>query len=151
MTKAPRQARVVGCVALALVGLVACSTGSWNVKESDLPPEAALAYPGASAQHRSWNPGEKGEYIDGGSAETVPHLSTDYSMSPTAVMDVIEWYRSHLEELGYTVDPPVRYGEVRLTGVRTTDDFTFTFVVRVVPSADDTAQEYHVGLEVKPT
>jgi len=150
MTALPRV-RASGFLVLALIGLMACSPGSWNVKESDLPSEAALAYPGAEVQHRVWNPGEKGTYIDGGSAESVPHLSLDYSLALTPVADLLEWYRSHLADLGYTVDPPVRYGEVRLTGVRTTDDFTFRFVVRIVPSDDDTAQEYHVGVEVKPT
>lgn len=74
--------------------------------ESDLPSEADLAYPGAVEIKRSFDDGETGTYIDGGSADRAPRLNLTYQLNEDGVsnQDIIDWYSGELASLGWVVD-----------------------------------------------
>ena len=90
--------------AALMLAVVSCGSDSWGVKESDVPSEATLAFLGAELTSRGWNPGDKGTYLDGGSADYAPRLTMDYDIAPTAPEELLEWYTDQLQALGYTIE-----------------------------------------------
>jgi hypothetical protein len=71
--------------------------------ESDLPPEATLAYPGAVEVRRSFDDGEVGTYIDGGSADRSPRVELTYELDGVIRGELFDWYEGELLERGWIV------------------------------------------------
>ena len=140
--------------AALLLVLVSCGSDSWGVKESDVPSEASLAFPGAELTNRGWNPGDKGTYIDGGSADYAPRLTMDYELAPTNPKGVLEWYGEQLRELGYTIQPDtpeaLRY-RMLLTGSRSVDGFDVNFGISGGVDVDGKVTGFTVTVVVTPT
>jgi hypothetical protein len=106
-TRRHRRLAASFAVLAAFVAPAACSDDSWGVNESDVPQEASLAYPGAHLEQRNWSPGQRGTYIDGGSAEFAPELSLIYTTPPTAAANISKWYQAQLAPLGYAMKQPI--------------------------------------------
>jgi hypothetical protein len=151
---APRSSRrrlVTSFAALAAVLMTTgCSDDSWGINESDVPQEASLAYPGAHLEQRSWSPGQKGTYIDGGSAEFPPELSLMYSTPPTDVAAISAWYQAKLEPLGYVMKPPDLSGSnLGVDGVKQIGQLTVRFGV-VGAATNGVITGYQVRVFVTP-
>ena len=144
--------RVLGAALLLL--LVSCGSDSWGVKESDVPPEATLAFPGSALRTRGWNPGDKGTYIDGGSAEYAPRLALAYDIAPTAPEELLGWYTDQLQALGYKVtkteSPSAGFGQAFLEAHSTVDGFDVIFGVKGVLESAGTVVLYRVTVVVTP-
>jgi hypothetical protein len=126
----------------------ACSDDSWGVNESDVPPEASLAYPGSHLEQRNWSPSQKGTYIDGGKADSAPELSYEYTIPPTDVKMVSDWYQTQLERLGYSVGPALRPQFLEVNGTKQTDGFVVEFGIIASRSGEITG--YQVRVFVTP-
>ena len=139
--------------AALLLLLVSCGADSWGVKESDVPPEATLAFPGSDLLTRGWNPGDKGTFIDGGSADYAPRLTMDYELAPTNPEEILKWYNEQLGELGYSLQPDIpeaiRY-RMLLTGSRSVDGFAVDFGISGGVDVDGKVTGFTVTVVVKP-
>ena len=98
--------------------LTAIGCGRNLPDESDLPPEATLAYPGAVAVRRSFDDGEVGTYIDGGSADHAPRVKLTYELDGVRREELFDWYEGELLERGWTV---TRRGSEFLSAARDPD------------------------------
>jgi hypothetical protein len=140
--------------AALLLVVVSCGSDSWGVKESDVPSEATLAFPGSQIRSRGWNPGDKGTYIDGGSADYAPRLALAYDVAPTAPEELLQWYTDQLQGLGYTIEktelPSAGFGEAYLGAASRVDDFDVRFGVKGVLEDDGTVILYRVTVVVTP-
>lgn len=90
------------CACLVLM-LAAVGCGNGLPRESELPPESALAFPGAVEVRRSFNDGETGTYIDGGSADYAPRLNASYGLTGVDRDELFDWYEDQLQQLGWTI------------------------------------------------
>jgi hypothetical protein len=142
------------CPAFVVMLLLAsCGPGSWGVEESDVPREATLAYPGSELRSRAWNPGDKGTYIDGGSAEYAPRLALDYDVAPTAPEELLGWYSDQLRAIGYGVRlelPSAGFGQPGLDARSTVDGFDVRVGVKAILEDDGTVILYSVIVVVTP-
>ena len=141
--------------AAMLLLLVSCGSDSWGVKESDVPPEATLAFRGSELRTRGWNPGDKGTYIDGGSAEYAPRLTLTYDVPPTDPAELLQWYESQLRELDYAVekdgDPSAIRVRALLEATQIADGFDVNFGILGVVHDDGTLTSFTVTVVVRPT
>ena len=90
--------------AAALLFLGTSCSGNDLPTEADLPPEAELKYPGSVETRRSFNEGETGTYIDGGSAYRAPRLSITYSLDGATRTELFDWYEAELVERSWLLD-----------------------------------------------
>jgi hypothetical protein len=124
------------------------------VKESDVPPEATLAFPGSELRTRGWNPGEKGTYIDGGSADSPPRLTLTYDIAPTEPEEILQWYESQLRERDYAVekdDPSAIRVRAYLQATQTANGFDVIFGILGSVRDDGTLTSFTVTVVVTPT
>ncbi len=100
--------RIVRSVAAvtATVCMAACGGGDRLPGEADLPPEASLAYPGSIEIERSFDEGETGTYLEGGSAYRPPNLRVRYRVEQATSEEILEWFETNTQERGWTLKEP---------------------------------------------
>jgi hypothetical protein len=146
-------ARLLG--AALLLAVVSCGSDSWGVKESDVPSEATLAFPGSELRTRGWDPGSKGTYIDGGSTESRPRLTLTYDVAATDPEELLHWYESQLQQRDFAVekdrDPTAIRVRALLGANRVADGFDVDFGILGVVHDDGTLTSFTVTVVVTPT
>ena len=95
--------RSLTAAACLLVIFAAVGCGNGLPGESELPPESDLVFPGAVEVRRSFNDGETGTYIDGGSADYAPRLNASYNVIGVSRDELFDWYEAELQQLGWTI------------------------------------------------
>lgn len=133
---------VLSSVVLSL-GAASCGGGTGRPSEDALPFEANLVYPGAIEIERTFDDGQSGTYLEGGSADVPASLRVRFRVDGASSQQILDWYDDALNDLGWTPYEPMTVPHAA-GGFRAGPDGLRVSIL--VTTGPDPVSEYELGL-----
>ncbi|HVF04203.1 MAG TPA: hypothetical protein VNA20_05130 [Frankiaceae bacterium] len=132
-------------VALTAAAALGACRGPGGPTESDVRPEEAAAFPGATQLSRSFREEERARGVDGNDLSSEALLARRYRLaSPVRTAEVFDWYEGRFDDAGWIrrARNPGFLTFAVLVGDR---EHRFTVFTATTPTITEYATEYRIG------